>query len=163
MEKKSKSRFLIISGFSISSLFGVIIGESWIIALVIFLGPFLGFIALSIISTIISLIVLFAYGKGDLSNLPTIRKINRWAKNKEKNINPISLRLLKLSKIAAFIFSSVTAGPFITIIFSKVFANPRSNFYLLAVTSSLLFSLTWVIIYSGAIILIREIITGLTL
>lgn len=161
MENRSKRRLLIISGFSLSSVVGVIIGESWIIALIVFLGPLFGFIFLSLISFIISLIVLFAYDKGGFSNLSIIRNIHRWAKNKEKNINPLSIGLLKTSKMLAFLFSTITAGPFITIIFSKIVARSKTNFYILALASSLIFSLTWTLIYSGAIMIIKQIIIGL--
>lgn len=159
--KESKKRLIFLSGLSLSSLIGVILGESWIIITVVAFGPLIGFIILSIISFIISTIILIAYEKGRFSNWSFVRKINQWAKNKEENLNSTSLKLLKLSKALAFIFSTITAGPFITVIFSKVFAHPKTNFYLLALISSLIFSLTWTLIYSGAIILIKEIIIGL--
>jgi len=157
----SKKQGLLLFGISLSTILGVIFGESWIIAVVAILGPIFGFLTLFIISYAISVVILIAYDKYELSNILFIQRIGQWAKNKGKNINPVSLRLLRVSKILAFLFSTVTAGPFVTIIFSRLFARPKTNFYIVALVSSLIFSFVWTLIYSGAIILIKQVIDQL--
>lgn len=150
-------RWIVGSGASVMAIIGIILGESWIIALVAFLGFFWGFVALTIISVIISWIIIYIY---TLVKKPggLAQRIQNWIKKKEKNLSPTGSKLAKTSKLLGLIVSSVTVGPFITTIFIETLGYNQKQSYLLALTSSAIFSLVWSAIYSGAIVGIKMLI-----
>ena len=139
------------------AILGIIIGESWIIALVAFLGFFRGFIALTVISMVISWLIVYIYGATEKPNSFN-QRIKKWLLRKEEKLPPLGKKLAQTSKGLGLIISSVIAGPFLTTIFVKTLGYSQKQSYFLSFISSVLFSLTWAAIYSGAIIGIKEII-----
>lgn len=150
-------RWIVGSGASAMAILGMILGESWIIALVAFLGFFKGFLTLAVISIIISWLIVYIYGlteKPDSLN----QRIKKWLLRKEEKLPSLGKKLAQTSKGLGLIASSVTAGPFLTAIFIKTLGYTQKQSYFLSFISSILFSLLWSAIYSGAIIGIKEII-----
>jgi len=150
-------RWIVGSGATITAILGIILGESWIIALVAFWGFFKGFLALTVISIVISWLIVYIYGlieKPDSFN----QLIKKWLLQKEEKLPPLGKKLAQTSKGLGLIVSSVTAGPFLTTIFIKTLGYTQKQSYFLSFLSSAIFSLTWAAIYNGAIIGFKEII-----
>jgi len=158
MAERSGNRLPLLFGLSTTSVLGFIFGEAAIIAVVALLGPLLGFLALSAICAVISTIVVFAYDKGEWSKWGPIERVNRWVRRREGNMSRLALKLAKVSWVLAFLFSTVTAGPFVTVILLKVIGRPQTNSYLLALASSLVFSATWTAIYSGFLLVVTRVL-----
>jgi hypothetical protein len=150
--------FIGISVFG-GTILGIILGESWIAGLVFFFGFFWGALILTLISILVSWIIVYVFSLGDKPKGAALR-IQNWIRKKEKNLSPVGLKLAKTSKFLGLIVSSITAGPFITTIFIKTLGYNQKQSYLLALVSSVIFSLVWSAIYSGAISGIRLLIEG---
>ncbi|MCX6806989.1 MAG: hypothetical protein NT135_02620 [Candidatus Berkelbacteria bacterium] len=150
-------RWIIGSGTGVMAIIGIILGESWIIALVVFLGFFKGFLALTAISVVVSWLIVYLYGSAEKPNSFN-QKIKKWLFQKEERLSPTGKKLAKTSKGLGLIVSSITAGPFLTTIFIKTLGYSQKQGYFLSFLSSVFFSFTWAAIYSGAIMGFKEII-----
>lgn len=150
-------RWIVGSGASVMAILGIILGESWIIALVAFLGFFKGFLVLTAISIIISWLIVYIYGLTEKPN-GLNQRIKNWFIRKEKNLPVYGKKLAQISKALGFIISSLTAGPFLTAIFIKTLGYTQRQSYFLSFLSSVLFSLAWAAIYSGVIMGFKEMI-----
>lgn len=150
-------RWIVGSSAGVMAILGIILGESWIIALVAFLGFLKGFIALTVISIVISWLIVYIYGLAEKPNSLN-QRIKKWLIQKEEKLPPLGKKLAQTSKALGLIVSSVTAGPFLTTIFIKTLGYSQKQSYFLSFLSSAVFSLIWVAIYSGAIMGFKEII-----
>lgn len=132
-------------------------GEAWIIGTVILLGPLWSFLALSLVISVLSNIVLLMLNWN--GTLGSIGRFQSWSKSKQGNLNPFVMKLVSVSKIVGIVSSAIIVGAIPTALLINFLGYKRPFDHLLATASSVLFCLTWVAIYSGVLDIIRAFIS----
>jgi len=147
-DKPSKLRFATSLGAIGLGIVGFIHGDAWIIAAVVILGPVWSIVALSVVIAIIANAILILLS---LSNpFGFIQTLKLRLEKSQNNLSPLTLKAIKVSKLLGILVSSMVIGAFPTALLIHTLGYRRPYNHLLATASSLLFSLTWVTIYSGA-------------
>ncbi len=146
--KPSKLRFVTSLGAVGLGIVGFIHGDAWIIAAVVILGPVWSVVILSVVIAIIANAILILL---NLSNpFGFIQTLKLRLEKSQNNLSPLTLKAIKVSKLLGILVSSMVIGAFPTALLIHTLGYRRPYNHLLATASSLLFSLTWVAIYSGA-------------
>ncbi|MBU0597636.1 hypothetical protein KKF61_01415 [Patescibacteria group bacterium] len=135
----------------IASILLIIFGESWLIASTLYIGPTITFFIFFPISFTMCFGVFYIYHFQRKSENKIIIKIEGWIQNKEKKINRITLKLIKISKGFGLLFSTLIVGPLPTTIIIGLLGYKWKNGILLIAIFNLIFLLVWIGIYSGAI------------
>ncbi|PIY41143.1 hypothetical protein, partial [Candidatus Aquicultor secundus] len=145
-DKPSKLRFATSLGAIGLGIVGFIHGDAWIIAAVVILGPVWSVVALSVVIAIIANAILILLS---LSNpFGFIQTLKLRLEKSQNNLSPLTLKAIKVSKLLGILVSSMVIGAFPTALLIHTLGYRRPYNHLLATASSLLFSLTWVTIYS---------------
>ncbi len=152
-------RIIVWSFFAAAGIFSFLLAEGWIIGLVALLGAIKAFFVLSFICICISSIIVYFYNQTEARRGPLAisQRIQAWITEKEQSLNPVTIQLARTSKLLALFFSTITVGPFLTTIVVKVLGYEKWVDYGLSFLSSLIFSIVWVSIYSGAITILKGI------
>ena len=147
-DKPSKLRFATSLGAVGLGVVGFIHGDAWIIAAVVILGPVWSVVVLSVVVAIIANAILILL---NLSNpFGFVQTLKLRLEKSQSNLSPLTLKAIKVSKLLGILISSMVIGAFPTALLIHTLGYRRPYNHLLATASSLLFSLTWVAIYSGA-------------
>lgn len=128
--------------------------EAWIITAVALLGPIWAFIVLTVVMTVLANgIILALETRGEVK---FARKLMNRAHERQASMNPRLKRIVGAGKISGVLVSAAILGALATAFLIHALGYRKPHNYLLASVGSLLFSATWVGVYSGAIVILKH-------
>jgi hypothetical protein len=146
------------AGAALAGVAGLVLSEAWLVALVAALGALRAFLVLSVGCAAVSVLIVYAFETREAQRgaSQAIARVRAWIARKQGAVERRAAALAHLSAFLALVVLSVTVGPFLTAIAIGIRGHARSEAYGLAIVSSVLFSATWVVVYSGGLAVIRH-------
>ncbi len=135
-----------------------IFGESLLISSIYFLGPITTFFLFVVVFIFLSLSVQVIYFHFEKSQNKVLSGIKKWINQKENKINQKKEKYLRYGKLLGLFLFSITAGPLPTSIFISLLGYTKENAFKITVFLNTSFFLIWILIYSGGIAIIKNLL-----
>jgi len=159
--KTARSAATVVAA-AFATVFGVLVPELAIVALVAAADPLVAFAVLFVSCTAFGWLVCFAFDAQTGSQAPraVLARARAWIERNRAAVERRSAKLATLSEAAAFLVLSVTAGPLLTAIALKVRGGDARVHLRLTAASSALFSAVWVAVYAGGLAALTAALRG---
>lgn len=142
------------------AVLGAVLVEGAVVAAVALLGGPLAFLCVAAGCAAITTTIAWAFDADETRHgeMPLVMRVRRWIASKRDEATMRAERVARVAWWLGFVILSVTVGPFLTTIVTKVRGTDAATGYVLGVASSVIFSATWVAIYAGGIAAVRVLV-----